>query len=118
MSDLEDSFAVSWALIVPGHAPQREYRFAPGRRYAFDFAWPARDGGGAALEIEGCTYTNGRHVRGSGYRHDCEKYNLAASLGWRVFRATSDMLHDGLCSIVAMIAEAGSSPESRRKAIS
>ena len=103
MSDLEDSFAVSWALLVPGHAPQREYRFAPGRRYAFDFAWPESR---VALEIEGGTYTNGRHVRGSGYRHDCEKYNLAASLGWRVFRATSDMLRDDLPALVAMIAGA------------
>jgi len=59
-----------------------------------------------ALEIEGGTYTNGRHVRGSGYRHDCEKYNLAASLGWRVFRATSDMLRDDLPALVAMIAGA------------
>jgi len=103
VSDLEDSFAVSWALLVPGHAPQREYRFAPGRRYAFDFAWPESR---VALEIEGGTYTNGRHVRGSGYRHDCEKYNLAAALGWRVFRATSDMLRDDLPALVAMIAGA------------
>ena len=103
MSDLEDSFAVSWALLVGGHAPQREYRFAPGRRYAFDFAWAESR---VALELEGGTYTNGRHVRGSGYRHDCEKYNLAASLGWRVFRATSDMLRDDLPALVAMIAGA------------
>lgn len=48
-----------------------------------------------AVEIEGGTYCGGRHVRPDGYRKDCEKYNTAASMGWLVFRFTSDMVRNG-----------------------
>jgi hypothetical protein len=72
--------------------PIREYRFAPPRRWRFDLAWPSLR---LALEIEGGTWTGGRHVRGKGYERDCEKYNAAALAGWTVLRATTAMLHDG-----------------------
>ena len=29
------------------------------------------------------------HVTATGYSKDCEKYNYAALLGWRVYRATA-----------------------------
>ena len=45
-----------------------------------------------AIEIEGGTWTGGRHTRGAGYSGDCEKYNQALRDGWRVFRYTTDML--------------------------
>jgi len=69
-----------------------EYRFHPARRWRFDFAWPEKR---VALEIEGGTWTHGAHVRGKRYEQDCEKYNAAALRGWRVFRATSNMVKDG-----------------------
>lgn len=72
--------------------PIGEHRFAPPRRWKFDYAWPAAR---IALEIEGGTWTEGRHVRGRGYEGDCEKYNEAALLGWCVLRVTSAMLRDG-----------------------
>lgn len=31
----------------------------------------------------------GRHTQGAGYTKDCEKYNEAVSMGWRVFRVTT-----------------------------
>jgi very-short-patch-repair endonuclease len=74
------------------HAPVREHRFAPPRRWRFDYAWPAHR---LALEVEGGTWAGGRHVRGSGYEADCEKYSEAALLGWRVLRVTTAMLLDG-----------------------
>lgn len=40
------------------------------------------------MEIEGGVWSMGRHTRGSGFVKDMEKYNAAASLGWRVFRFT------------------------------
>jgi hypothetical protein len=73
-------------------APIREYRFAPPRLWRFDLAWPFLR---LALEIEGGTWTAGRHVRGKGYENDCEKYNAAALAGWRVLRVTTDMIQDG-----------------------
>ncbi|MGH7171885.1 MAG: hypothetical protein ACRELF_06940 [Gemmataceae bacterium] len=72
--------------------PCREFRFAPPRRWRFDYAWPDRR---LALEIEGGTYSGGRHVRGKGYEADCEKYNAAALAGWTVLRVTTAMIRDG-----------------------
>jgi very-short-patch-repair endonuclease len=73
-------------------APIREHRFAPPRRWRFDYAWPAHR---LALEVEGGTWAGGRHVRGRGYEADCEKYSEAALRGWRVLRVTTNMLNDG-----------------------
>lgn len=72
--------------------PIREYRFAPPRRWRFDYAWPALR---FALEVEGGTWSGGRHVRGKGYENDCVKYNAAALAGWIVLRVTTAMLRDG-----------------------
>lgn len=72
--------------------PELEYRFAPPRRWRFDYAWPALL---VALEIEGGVWTGGRHTRGAGYSRDCEKYTEAALRGWRVLRVTTDMVRDG-----------------------
>ena len=88
-------------------APVPEYRFAPPRRWRFDLAWPALR---LALEVEGGTWARGRHVRGRGYERDCEKYNAAALLGWRVLRVTTDMLGDGRA--LALLARALGSAES------
>lgn len=88
MSDILD--AVLGAAGLP--APIREYRFAPPRRWRFDYAWlPQR----LALEVEGGIWIGGRHVRGRGYENDCEKYSEAALRGWRVLRVTPAMLRDG-----------------------
>ena len=39
-----------------------------------------------AVEIEGGAYAGGGHVRGAKYRKDCEKYNTAVLMGWRILR--------------------------------
>ena len=72
--------------------PVREFRFHPTRKWRFDFAWPENR---ISLEIDGATWTGGRHTRGSGYEADAEKLNEAAVLGWRVFRATRTMVKSG-----------------------
>src|SRR3990167_2646458 len=79
--------AVCDALVLP--RPTAEYRFAPPRRWRFDYAWPLHK---IALEGEGGAWTRGRHTRGSGFIRDMAKYNQAALLGWRVFRVTPDQL--------------------------
>jgi len=78
------------SLALP--EPEREYRFHPTRRWRFDFAWPLLK---IAAEAEGGTYTRGRHTRGSGFEKDCEKYNAAAELGWKVFRYPKTPILDG-----------------------
>lgn len=61
----------------------REYKFCATRKFRFDFAWPLRK---IAVEIDGGAFSRGRHVRPAGFIKDCEKFNLAAELGWRVYR--------------------------------
>ena len=71
----------------------REYEFHPTRKWRFDFAWPDSM---LAVECEGGTWTGGRHTTGSGFEADCEKYNAAALLGWRVLRYTMPMIRSGV----------------------
>ena len=70
--------------------PEKEYKFHPKRKWRFDYAWPDYK---IALEVEGGIWTKGRHVRGTGFLKDMEKYNAATVLGWRVLRTTpTDLL--------------------------
>lgn len=62
-----------------GAQVQREWAFHPDRKWRFDFAWAAVK---LALEIEG----RGRHQTVIGVLNDCEKYNRALVMGWRVLR--------------------------------
>jgi len=80
---------IRWAGIK---LPEREYRFHPKRLWRFDFAWPESR---IAVEAEGGIFVSGRHNRPSGMANDCEKYNAAALLGWKVLRYTKLNL-DGL----------------------
>lgn len=69
--------------------PKSEFTFHPKRMWRFDYAWPNKK---IALEVEGGSWINGRHNRGSGFMKDMEKYNAAANLGWRIIRCTPDNL--------------------------
>lgn len=77
---------------ITNEKPVREYRFYSDRLWRFDFAYPDRK---IAIEVEGGTWTGGRHTRGRGFEGDCEKYNTAELLGWRVFRFTTGMIERG-----------------------
>jgi hypothetical protein len=68
-----------------------EYRFCE-RRWRVDYAIVSHK---IAIEIEGGLWIRGRHVRGSGYANDCEKYNRLTTMGWRLLRYTYSM-DDGL----------------------
>jgi len=73
-------------------APIREYQFHPTRKWRFDFAYPDAK---VAIEVEGGSFSSGRHTRGAGFEGDCEKYNAAAIRGWCVLRVTPRMIEDG-----------------------
>ena len=93
-SDLERAFCTYLAQTagVLGRwlgSYYREYQFAPPRKWRFDFAWEADK---VAVELEGGAWSGGRHTRGAGFEDDCEKYNEATRLGWRVLRFTGSML--------------------------
>lgn len=91
MSQGEETFALHLrAHKINGF--EREYVFAKPRKWRFDFANVEKK---VAIEIEGGTWAAGRHTRGSGFAADCQKYNTAASLGWLVYRFTTDMVLSG-----------------------
>lgn len=71
-------------------APITEYKFLDNRKFRFDFAWIDKK---VAVEIEGGIWIKGRHTRGTGYKSDMEKYNLAALNDWFVFRFSTDQIN-------------------------
>jgi very-short-patch-repair endonuclease len=79
---------LKWS-VIGGPNLEFEHRFSPTRRWRFDFAHVESK---TAIEVEGGTWSGGRHTRGSGYSKDCEKYNAATLAGWSVFRLTREML--------------------------
>ena len=72
---------------------EREYRFAPPRRWRFDFVFDTAEPGWAC-EIEGGAFSGG-HRRGLEANKDCEKANAAAMLGWKVLRFTPYQVETG-----------------------
>lgn len=89
-------------LRQAGVAFEREYRFAPPRRWRFDF----RLNGGIAVEVEGGRWVAGKnsHGGGIGFAADLEKYNEAALRGWKVLRVTTEQVNDG--SALALVRRA------------
>lgn len=81
--------ALTLLETILGIPPYREFRFHPTRRWRFDFAYPDIK---LAIEIEGGTWIGGRHIHPIGFEKDCEKYNAATILGWRVLRCTPKQL--------------------------
>ena len=81
--------------------PECEYKFHPRRRWRFDYAWPDVQ---LAVECEGGVWSRGRHTRGQGFINDCDKYNSAALMGWRVLRFTREHIETG--AALAMIEDA------------
>ena len=60
-----------------------EHKFCDTRKWLFDYAVPELK---IAIEYEG---QGGQHNTFIGYSRDCEKYNTALLLGWKVFRLTA-----------------------------
>ena len=72
--------------------PLRQHKFFPGKKWAFDFAWPERM---VAVEVDGGVFSGGRHTRGAGYTADCVKLNEATCAGWAVLRVTTAQVESG-----------------------
>ena len=72
--------------------PETQYRFATGRHWRADFAWPYHR---LLVEVDGGVWVGGRHVQPLGYiadrRRDCE----AVCSDWSVLRVTREMIEDG-----------------------
>ena len=89
-SEAEEVFALQLQdELLP--TPKRQYKFHPVRKWAADFAWPELM---VIVEIEGGTFSGGRHTRGQGFANDCMKYNTATADGWQVYRFTTAQVND------------------------
>ena len=82
---------ISNALRLAGMSFHQEYRFDSKRMFRFDFAFPDQK---IAIEFEGGVFSAKKsgHTSGMGYFNNCDKYNLATLLGWRILRYTSKHL--------------------------
>ena len=84
---------LDWQLRAVGITLEREYRFHPKRLWRLDLA---DVGARLAVEVEGGVFAGGRHTRGKGFTADCEKYAELAILGWRLIRATTKQVRNGV----------------------
>ena len=93
-SSLERQFMYYLRALAPewADAAVEQYRIVPGRRYAWDFAWP--EPFCVAVELHGGLHSNGAHVRAHGVQRDMAKANAATLAGWRVLYFSTDDLED------------------------
>jgi hypothetical protein len=75
-------------LTVLGYKVSPEYKFSPERRFKADWLVSLSNGKNVLIEYEGIMSSKCRHTSVTGYSKDCEKYNLAATLGFIVLRYT------------------------------
>lgn len=75
----------SWMRAL-GIKFEKEFKFSPDRNYRADRHLPDH---GILIEYEGLFSAKSRHLTFEGYTEDCRKYNLAASLGFKVYRYTA-----------------------------
>jgi very-short-patch-repair endonuclease len=105
-TDKAQIFRFYWQVKAGLSAPEpaEEYNFDAelGRKHRFDFAFPDHK---IAVEVEGNAWNvpgGGRHMQDS----DLEKYNIAASLGWKIFRFSPKMLENDPVSCIELVVKA------------
>lgn len=107
-SKLEKRFIKIWEENYPhGPMPIREHRFAPPRRYRFDFAFIDKRIG---IDLQGAVWIRGGHSTGTGINNDCNKNNLAVLNGWKFFKFTVNHLRDTPKESLALVYSALTSP--------
>jgi len=100
LSKGEETFALQ--MKARGIDFLRELTFDVRRKWRLDFAFPRYTlAGGAplfrlAVEIDGGSFSGGRHTRGKGFEADLQKLNAAAIAGWLVLRYSTSMVMSGL----------------------
>ena len=95
MSPAEQLLAVQ--LEQAGIPFEREYRFAPPRKWRADFVIDHYRYAPLLVEIDGGTWSLGRHNRPSSIAKEYEKGAAAAILGYRVIHCTTEQVNDGTC---------------------
>ena len=85
----------------------KEYKFCDSRKFKFDFVINAYRGlkieQKIAIEFEGLMSEKSGHTTIKGYTRNCEKYNLATVLGWKVLRYTIFNYHQVIRDVKSII---------------
>jgi very-short-patch-repair endonuclease len=101
LTTLESDFYQLWKRLSKCKEPiEHDYRFHDVRKFRFDFCFPEKK---VAVELEGATFTGGRHTRGEGYEKDTVKYNLAICEGWKVLRYTALSLRENPMGVIEQV---------------
>ena len=103
-TDKAQMFLYYWNLLGGRDKPEpvAEYRFDSVRKWRFDWAFPDSK---VAVEVEGNAWQvagGGKHMQDA----DLEKYNAAASAGWRIFRFSPGMLRSDPDKCIDMVRKA------------
>ena len=94
-------YMVVWVLCKEhGLKYETEYKFHHKRKFRFDMAITEKK---IAIEYEGIHSEKSRHTTIAGYNRDSEKYNLAATEGWRVLRYTSSTINNAGADLLKLI---------------
>lgn len=88
VSPLAAEFEQLWRYLK-GPELVKEYRFHAERKWRADYCHEASR---TLIELEGGTWSGGRHTRGQGYADDCAKYNAALVMRYGVFRLATGMV--------------------------
>ena len=92
MSTLEDTLERQISYLGLPHA-EREWRFAPPRRWRADFCWPEE---GLIVEAQGGIWVGGRHTRGGrAFLNECERLNAMTLAGFRVLWYCREHIESG-----------------------
>lgn len=117
-SNLENKFLTLWKAYhntkgIAGLMPVREYKFHPKRKWRFDFAFIVKGSKGSnndikiAVEIEGGLYMpKSGHTNIKGFVSNCDKFNQAQAMGWKVFRFTEKHLRERAIESIEMVIKA------------
>ena len=73
-------------LALAGFKVLTEFQFAKPRKFRADIKISHSN---ILIEYEGLVSSKSRHTTLTGYTNDCDKYNLATSLGYQVYRYTA-----------------------------
>lgn len=95
-SDLEVEYRFSAHHVGLGKGIRDRLRSSNLKDWRFDWAFPNAK---IAIEYEGLMSKKSGHTTIIGYTSDCEKYNAAQILGWKVFRYTALNYKDLICDI-------------------
>lgn len=92
---------------------ERQFRFDPHRQWKADFLLL---GSKILVEVQGGSWSGGRHVRGKGYEDDHEKFAAAWRAGYLVMTFTSKQVQNKLLELDGTYSKYGEAAETAKAA--